>query len=53
MIPGMLRSDQHSEKLLTLAKSSAWGRFRKFRFGAEATYTAVCDVELTCRNDIS
>ena len=43
MIPGMLRSDQHSEKLLTLAKSSAWGRFRKFRFGAEATYTAACD----------
>ena len=43
MIRGMLRSNRHSEKLLTLAESSAWGRCAKFRFGAEATYTAACD----------
>ena len=47
MMPGMLRSDQQSEKLLTLAKSSAWGWSAKFRFGAEATYTAASDIELT------
>jgi hypothetical protein len=32
MIPGMLCSDQHSEKLLTLAKSSAWGPVCKLPF---------------------